>query len=266
MKYGILMLITLLLQPIAIVFASEVEGRYTRSDSGTVKGDHYAWSGSADLDVVDNRGWSASIGVGAVSTSGNSKTKNLSADVMAVFEREVWRQRFEASGLLAEDRRDKTAEKYLFGYKIDYKMATHSYLFTALRAEFDKFSGFDQQLSAAVGYGYRVLGGAVNALDLELGAGVRKNKFDDGSSESESVIRVAMDYRHKFNGNAAFRQGLLIMVGDENTSGDSVTAVRANLIASISMEVAFKVKYNSEAVGNKKNTDTTTSVSLVYGF
>ncbi len=265
MKYGILILITLVFQPVVMVAASETEGRYTRSDSG-VKDDNYGWSGSADFDAVDNGGWSASVGVGAVSTSGNSKTKNLSADVTAMLEQETWRQKFEATSLLAEDKRNKTAEKYLFGYKVDYKMAVHSYLFTALRAEFDKFSGFEQQLSAVVGYGYRVLGESINTLDLELGVGARKNKFDDGSSETGSVARVAMDYRHKFNETAAFRQGVLVMVGDENTSVDSVTAIRANLVASISMEAAFKVKYNSEAVGNKKNTDTTTSVSLVYGF
>ncbi len=253
MKHGILLVTGLLALPAATMAADEVKERYTRS-------------ADAMAAVTTQYGWSGSVGLGAVVTSGNSDTSNLSADATAKLDQEKWRHKFEAAALLAENDGNKTAERYLLGYKVDYKLDTRSYLFTALRAEFDKFSGFDEQLSATVGYGYRVLDTAADTLDLEIGAGMRQNKFDNGDTESEGVGRAALDYIHRFSETAEFRQGILVLAGENNTSVDSVTAIRANLVSSIAMEAALKIKHNSDPIGGKEETDTTTSISLVYGF
>ncbi len=252
MKQGIL-LATALLIPASVMAADEVEQRYTRSADA--------------MAAAESNGWSGSVGLGAVVTSGNTETTNLSGDAVAKLDQENWRHKFEAGAMLAEESNTKTAERYLLGYKVDYKLDARSYLFTALRGEFDKFSGFDEQLSATAGYGYRVLNTSSNTLDLEIGAGIRQNKFDNGDTESESVGRAALDYIHRFSSNnAEFRQGILVLAGENNTSVDSVSAIRANLISSIAMEAALKIKHNSDPLDDKENTDSITSLSLVYGF
>ncbi len=252
MKYGTLFVAGMLTMPAVTMAADEVKERYTRSTDA--------------MAAAPKHGWSGSVGLGAVVTSGNSDTSNLSADATAKLDRKTWRHKFEAAAMLAENNGDKTAERYLLGYKVDYKLDTRSYLFTALRAEFDKFSGYDEQLSATVGYGYRVIETAADTLDLEIGAGMRQNKFDNGDTESGTVGRAALDYIHRFSETAQFRQGILVLGGENNTSVDSVSAIRANLVSSIAMEAALKIKHNSDPVGDKKETDTITSISLVYGF
>ena len=253
MRQGALLLSAMLIPAATAIAASDVEQRYTRSSDA--------------MAAAESVGWSGSVGLGAVVTSGNTEATNLSGDAVAKLTRENWRHKFEAAALLAEDSGGKTAERYLLGYKVDYKLDTRSYLFTALRAEFDKFSGFDEQLSATAGYGYRVLDTASDIMDLEIGAGVRQNKFDNGNTESEGVGRAALDYIHRFSGsNAEFRQGILVLAGENNTSVDSVSAIRANLISSIAMEAALKIKYNSDPIDGKEETDSITSLSLVYGF
>ncbi|HFC53257.1 MAG TPA: DUF481 domain-containing protein [Gammaproteobacteria bacterium] len=253
MKQGILLLSAILVPMSATLAASDVEQRYTRSADA--------------MAAAKSSGWSGSVGLGAVVTSGNTETTNLSGDAVAKLDQENWRHKFEAAALLTEDKGTKTAERYMAGYKVDYKLDARSYLFTALRAEFDKFSGFDEQLSATAGYGYRVLDSQSDTLDLEIGAGVRQNKFNNGNTESESVGRAALDYIHRFSGgNAEFRQGILVLAGENNTSVDSVSAIRANLISSIAMEAALKIKHNSDPMEDRENTDSITSLSLVYGF
>ncbi len=254
-KYRTLLLASLMALPgvsMAEDTNNEVEERYTRSGDAMASAEHFGWSGS--------------VGLGAVVTSGNSDTSNLSADAIAKLDQETWRHKFEAAATLAENDSNKTAERYLLGYKLDYKLDARSYLFTALRAEFDKFSGYDEQLSATVGYGYRVIHTAADTLDLEIGVGMRQNKFDNGDTESENIGRAALDYIHRFSETAEFRQGLLVLGGEDNTSIDSVTAIRANLVSSIALEAALKIKHNTEPVGNKEETDSITSISLVYGF
>ena len=252
MKKRILILTALLAQPVVTMAADEVKERYTRSGDGVA--------------AAENSGWSGSVGLGAVVASGNTETSNLRGDATALLDQKKWRHKFEAAALLAEDSSNKTAERYLLGYKFDYKLDARSYLFTALRAEFDKFSGFDEQLSATVGYGYRAIDTATDILDLEIGAGLRQNKFDNGDTESEGVGRLALDYQHHFSKTAEFHQGILVLAGENNTSVDSITAIRANLVSSIALEAALKIKHNTDPVGGKEKTDTITSVSLVYGF
>ncbi len=253
MKQGIMLLGAFLVPMSAAMAASDVEQRYTRSADA--------------MAAAESSGWSGSVGLGAVVTSGNTETTNLSGDAVAKLDQENWRHKFEAAALLAEDKGTKTAERYMAGYKLDYKLDARSYLFTALRAEFDKFSGFDEQLSATAGYGYRVLDSQSDTLALEIGAGMRQNKFNNGDTESESVGRAALDYIHRFSsGNAEFRQGILVLAGENNTSVDSVSAIRANLISSTAMEAALKIKHNSDPIEDRENTDSITSLSLVYGF
>ncbi len=252
MKNGTLILAALVSLPTIGLAADEVKQRYTRSADAMADAEQYGWSGS--------------VGLGAVVTRGNSDTSNLSADATAKLDKEKWRHKFQAAALKADNDGNSTAERYMLGYKVDYKLDQRSYVYTALRAEFDQFSGYDQQLSATVGYGYRLLNTAADTLDLEVGAGMRQNKLNNGDTESESVGRAALDYIHHFSETAEFRQGVLILGGENNTTVNSVTAIRANLVSSIAMEAALKIKHNSDPVGGKKETDSTTSVSLVYGF
>ncbi len=254
MKQGTILL-ALLTLPSFVHAANEVEKRYTRVGDTVVT-----------VPRPQQPGWTGSIALGAVVSSGNTETVNLSGDATAKLDNRHWRHKLEASALMAESENTKTAERYLLGYKADYKVSRRSYLFGALRAEFDQFSGYDQQLSATVGYGYRLLDSGTDTLDLEVGVGMRKNKLDTGDTESETVGRLAGDYVHRFSETAEFRQGLLLLSGENNTSIDSISAIRASLIASVAMEAALKIKHNSDPVGNKKETDTITSLSLVYGF
>ena len=120
--------------------------------------------------------------------------------------------------------------------------------------------------SETVGYGRRLMDTASDTLDLEGGVGLRQNKLSTGDSETEAVLRGAVDYLHKFSKTSEFHQGVLVLAGEDNTSVDTVSAIKANIIGNLALEVAFKVKHNTDPPADKEETDTATSLSLVYGF
>lgn len=252
MKYKSILTIAMVTLSTNAIAAGETGERYTRSADSVVKTEEYGWSGS--------------IGAGALVTSGNSETTNFNGNLKAKLEQERFRHNFLAAALLAENGSEKTAEKYLLGYKIDYKLTSYSYLFADLRAEFDEFSGFERQTSETIGYGRRLMDTVSNTLDLEGGVGVRQNKLSTGDSETETVLRGAVDYLHKFSETSEFHQGVLVLAGEDNTSIDTVSAIKANIIGSLALEAAFKVKHNTDPPAGKEETDTATSLSLVYGF
>lgn len=252
MKQGTLLLWVVLFVHSTVTIAAD-EARFTRSVDDIT---------AAKL----NDAWFGSVGFGAILSRGNTETTNVIANATAKLDQETWRHKIEAAALNTDSNGNTTAERYLLGYKIDYKLNAKSYLFSALRAEFDKFSGYDQQLSAAIGYGFRAIDSTSDSLDLEIGAGVRQNKLANGETESEAIARAALDYQHYFSKTAEFRQSVLVLSGNSNTSINSVTAIRANLVSSIALEAGLLIKYNSDPVTGSKTTDTITSVSLVYGF
>lgn len=252
MKYKIILTAVLLLLCSQTIAAGATGERYTRSAKSVVK--------------TDDQGWSGSVGIGALVTSGNSETTNLNTDIKLKLELERFRHNFLVAALFAENDNEKTAEKYLLGYKIDYKLTSFSYLFADFRAEFDEFSGFDRQTSETVGYGRRLIDTAADTLDLEGGIGVRQNKFSTGDTETEAVLRGAVDYLHKFSDASEFRQGVLVLAGEDNTSIDTVSAIKTKIVGNLSLEAALKVKHNTDPPADKKETDTSTSLSLAYSF
>ena len=232
--------------------ADETEERYTKPVEST--------------DESVTPGWSGSAGAGLLLTPGNSENTNLNVDIESKLEQERFRHNFIASALQTEAADEKTADKYLLGYKLDYKLTPISYIFSALRLEVDKFSGFDRQTSLTAGYGRRLITTSKDSLDVEVGAGLRENRFESGDKDTEAVIRGAADYHHYFTETTEFHQGLLIMAGEDNTSIDTLSAIRANIAGNLALEAALRLKHNSEPPSGNDKTDTATTVSLVYGF
>ena len=133
-------------------------------------------------------------------------------------------------------------------------------------AETDEFSGFDRQTSLTAGYGRRLIVTAKDTLDAEIGAGLRENRLDNGDEDTEAVIRGALDYEHLFSDSARFVQGLLLLAGEDNTSLDSLTALSTTLAGNLALEAALRVKHNTDPPADKDETDTATTLSLVYNF
>ncbi len=138
----------------------------------------------------------------------------------------------------------------------------------------ERFSGYDFQSSITTGYGNRVWeSGERSFLDILAGGGYRFNKLkepdEDGSrDEEEAIARLAAQFDYALSDNALFRQKLSSEIGldENNVITLSETSLQATVVDNLSMKVAFRVKNVSDAPAGNENTDTETSLSLLYGF
>ncbi len=245
-------------------------------------------------------GWSGSASAGLTMTSGNTDTTNAVLDAYIKNETERARHNYFANLLNAEDTGTKTGDRFLAGYKYDYKLSDVSYIWVEGRYEQDKFSSYENQLIGSTGYGRKVLNDDWNQLDIEAGIGYRTSDvrevpigaitpaaielFDAagnsisgpvapdpatptaGYSEDEMVFRGAMFYTRKINDTASFVQNIVVISGSSNTAIDSKTAISAKVAGNIGLEAAYIVKHNTDVSVGSDKTDTTTALSLVYGF
>lgn len=218
--------------------------------------------------------WSGKAALGILATTGNSETTNANLNIVANYDRERWHH----TGTLAAagansvnvvdggEVRETTAERYKAAYKAKYDFSEHDYLFGLVNYEKDKFSGYDQQLSEAVGYGRRLINNDIHVLNVEIGAGFKQSDLRDGTSEDGAILRLGGDYAWQISPSARFTQDLAIESGSGNTYVESVSALSASLVDTLALVLSYTIKNNSDVPAGSESTDTFTAIQLEYGF
>jgi putative salt-induced outer membrane protein len=82
----------------------------------------------------------------------------------------------------------------------------------------------------------------------------------------EGVIRGGLDYAWQLSETAEFTQDFVVEAGDENTYLESVTALRARILADIALVASYTIKQNTDVPIGSEKTDTFTALSLEYAF
>ena len=80
------------------------------------------------------------------------------------------------------------------------------------------------------------------------------------------VVRGRAAFRWKLSDNAAFAQMLTVERAGWNTHSTSETSLSTRINGSMQMKAAFSAINDSSVPVDKTNTDTQTSVTLVYSF
>lgn len=211
-------------------------------------------------------GYSGSASAGLTMTSGNTDTTNAVLDAYIKNETEQARHNYFANLLQTEESGNTTGDRFLIGYKYDYKLTDVSYIWVEGRYEQDKFSSYDNQLIGSTGYGRRIFNDDLHSLDVEAGIGYRSSELLTGNKEEEAVFRGAVFYSRQLSETASFNQDIVVIAGSSNTAIDSKTAIRAQIAGNIAAEAAYIVKHNTDVLPGTDKTDSTTALSIVYGF
>lgn len=222
-------------------------------------------------------GWKGNTELGFVSTSGNTETETLNAKVKVGKETQGWKHEGTLAALGTSDNDGTTAERYSAGFKSDKKINDRSYWYGLLAYDDDRFSSFDYQASAGVGYGYKVIKSEGMNLDFEVGPGYRLNAFDevraaDGSlitdnyEEEEATLRVGEKFDWQFSDSAKLEQYLVALGGDKNVTTTAGLFVTSALAESLSLKVGAEYKHDKVVSAGFDSVDTVTSATVVYSF
>lgn len=210
--------------------------------------------------------WDGKVAVGYLATTGNTENSSLNGAFELSRTTDKWKHLFFAGAVNASENQVATAEAYHAGYKGEFTFSEHNFMFGRAEWNQDKFSGYDQQVTETVGYGRRLIESEAHLLSAEVGVGARQSTLADGLSQDEKIGRVAVNYKWTLNSTAEFRQDLSMEAGSENTHFESVSAVKATLVGSLSLVASYTIKKNSAVPIDKVNSDTFTALSLEYRF
>ena len=214
----------------------------------------------------DESPWTGKVTLGYLATSGNTENSNLNSGLEIGRKSGDWMHIATANAINATENELTTAEAYELGWKSEWNMSEKSFLFGRLDWRKDRFSGYDTQFSQTIGYGHRLIDTDVHKLNLEAGAGARQSDLADGTTVDETIFRGGMQYKWILSETAEFRQDFTVEAGDDNTYGESVTAISAKLLGNLALVASYTIKHNTDVPSPLEKTDTYTALSLEYGF
>lgn len=226
----------------------------------------------AEEEKKEKSPWTSSVEIGFVRTTGNTETQTTIGKADTVYEIEKWRHtgHLEAFGQQSENdegKNETSAERYAASAKTDYKFTELDYMFGLVKWDKDRFSGFKYEMLFAAGYGRKVIKKDNMELDLEIGPGEKVYKVEGESrTRDEAVLRLAGNYWWDITDNSKFTQEVSTEIGEEITTSQSITGVRANIIDTLALKFTYTVDHKSKVPSGSKKTDTIAGMSLIYSF
>ena len=219
--------------------------------------------------------WHTSAELGAITASGNTAGTSVTGKIDTRQHYERWSNQYIASGFFKEDvRREgntsttvRTAKRLALSAKFAYQLdADNDNVFLLATHVEDKFGAYTDYSTVGVGRSSRWLQTADKSVDVELGPGYFSGERPNGESESGLTLRGAAALRWQLSPGAQFSQTVMVERGTSNVHSSAEAALSTKINDTMQMKAAFVARNDTNVPEFKKNTDTQTSVTLVYSF
>jgi putative salt-induced outer membrane protein len=211
-------------------------------------------------------GFSGQVAFGYLATGGNTENENLNLSFGGAYDAAPWHHGLTGLAVRASTNDVDTAEAYGLAWKTQYDLTETNYLFGLVAWNQDEFSSYDRQLREVFGYGRRFVNRERHLLNAEAGVGFRQADLRDGTSEDESIMRLAADYRWTISETSRFDQTLAIESGSDNTYTETVSRLSADVWQNIALVLSYTIRRNSDVPIGTVKRDTFTAISLEYSF
>lgn len=220
--------------------------------------------------------WTGKGEAGLVLASGNTNTETANAKLQLEKETVDWKHGVGVAVLYASDEEAKTANRWEVLGQSDWNFTPKNFVFGAARYEQDEFSGFEYQATASGGVGHRFIDDDITKFAGTIGAGYKFVETPDaideetgvlieaGRSDSEVVFRGTLDFTHKFTPTTDIIDKLIVEAGVDNTFVQNDLALQVKMTDVLALAVGFSVRHNTDPPAQFQETDTLTTVNLVY--
>jgi putative salt-induced outer membrane protein len=220
--------------------------------------------------------WTGKGEAGLVIASGNTETETANVKLALSHERDRWKHSAGAAALYASADDEDTAERWELLGQSEYSFSPRTFWFGSGRYEQDEFSGFEYQATVATGLGRHFIDTDVTKFSGTAGVGYKffetRDVFDEttgalidpGDSDSEVVFRGTLDFEHALNASTSITDKFIVEAGSSNTFLQNDLALVVKMTNVLALAVGYSVRHNTDPPAGFEETDTLTTVNLVY--
>ena len=225
--------------------------------------------------TVNAADWQGQGEVGLVKTSGNTESENFNVGLDFKKELKAWRHEFGVAFYQASADDQRSANSIAADYTAKYSISDRRYLFSSISYLDDDFDGFTEQSSASLGYGYHVIKSKPTAWEVGIGIGYRDTsefiKQPDGSriegkDLSGGTLVLRSDYRHQLTSNTQFSDKFTAEIGADNSFIENNASLSVAMNEKFALKAGLRIRHNTDPAPGADQTDTISSINLVYNF
>lgn len=211
--------------------------------------------------------FSGTAELGFTKLSGNSNSETLIGKSSLSWHLKPWTHTFHMEAKHVSSSGETTTQQYQIGQRERYDLGNDRYAFGLLRWEQDRFSGYDDQVTAIVGKGLTLLPGPEHNLSIEAGPGYRYDNITDSGHENYLLAYSAVDYKWQLSDTSSFEQQFSVEGTRDNLISRSYTALTVSINSSLALKLSHEIENNTNPPDDDdENTDTTTAASILYSF
>jgi putative salt-induced outer membrane protein len=210
--------------------------------------------------------WKGEGQIGASQSSGNTKSAGLSAGVALSRQGIDWTHKVRAQADYQRTNGRTSVERYLVELEPQYRINDRAFAFGFGRWEHDRILGYDTRWNVSGGLGYKVIDGKTVSLSLKGGPAWRQTDFISGISDSELTALGGLDFGWQLSPTLRLTQVASTIIGEANSSTNSLTALNAKLSGALSARIAYAAQIDTSPPPGIERVDTQTRFTLVYGF
>jgi putative salt-induced outer membrane protein len=212
-------------------------------------------------------GWRGEGSLGGNVSTGNTDEWNFSAGLDMKREGTRWEHRVQFDLDLREADGDRTEERILGSYRARFDFNKSPwFLFGMASYERDRFQGISHRFTEATGGGYQFYDTDDFDWEVYVGPALRQTDFSDGTSDNLVGAFAATDVKWDVTDTLNFRQYFGAVLDEDNQSYRSQSTLTNNLYGRLSGRIQFTYDKETNPPAGKENTDTYSSLSLVYDF
>ena len=215
----------------------------------------------------DTDGWSGEGTISAGFTSGNTSTTDIGVGLSGELRFGPWTAKAQVNVDFGKNNGVQNRNRWELAGQLNRDLNERFYIYGRGAYERDKFSGFNSRLFLGAGGGYRIFMGDMTSWTIEGGPGYRQDEIQlTGVSKGSFGARIGSAFSHQFNESVSFSNDTEWIYSKVSSQLINTAAITAQLSGALSARASFEFRNESSPQPGRKATDTTTRLSVVYGF
>lgn len=210
--------------------------------------------------------WSGEGELGAFMSTGSAPGSGFVGRVTLLVESSRWRiassgriDYQKTSGVVARNQIRLTFEP-------NYKFNARGYIFGLGQYEEDRFQGFMERYSLSAGLGYNLLDRDGRKLSIKAGPAMRVTQPVEGLRETALSAVALADLKLKLSRSLSYSQEVSTYFDATRQTFYTLAAIDSQLTGKLKARLSYTLQHETgEGIGSSL-TDTTSRLTLVYGF
>jgi putative salt-induced outer membrane protein len=211
--------------------------------------------------------WKGSVELGGSHSTGNSRVLDVYGGVDLTRTGPRWTHKITAHVEYQETSGATSAERLLAAYQPQLKLDADHYAYGLAQYEHDRFLGYRNRYTVGAGLGLSAVTRPDLKIEFDAGPAARRTSFyDHRPGEDRLAARGSFHLKWLPSPRLTISEEAALYLQRGDTTAKSLTALETRLFGPLKARLSYEAQYESAAPDRQKDLDTTSRVSLVYGF